>query len=778
MLHIAIRRPATSVLWGIVIWGFLLVTPGVAGQTETSDAVVNSIPISLPQERGGPPVPVLPNVISRDESGGITVRAVRVTSPIRIDGRLDERVYETLIPASDFIQLEPYPDTPATEKTDVWVLFDNENVYVTFRCWETQPERLVGNDMRRDNPIAFTGNDAIGIALDTFDDRRNGVIFTVNPVGGRNDLQFTNEGQVNLDWNPVWDTATELFEGGWAVEIAIPFKSLRYRPERSQVWGFNAARNNRAKSEWSYLSPLPASRTGPRGLTSASVAATLVGIEAPPASLNLEIKPYTTGDLTTDVTSTPGRFNDISADAGIDVKYGVTQNLTADFTYNTDFAQVEVDEAQINLTRFSLFFPEKREFFLENRGTFGFGLGGDAGRFGDGGDTPLLFYSRRIGLSGSQKVPIQAGGRLSGRVGRFNLGLLNIQTADDSISGSPGTNFSVVRVRRDILRRSSIGAMFTGRSTSLAHTGSNEAYGVDATLAFFDNLSIDGFWARTRTDGFTGDETSYRAKLDYDADRYGIQLEHLLVGDAFNPEVGFVRRDDMRRSFAEFRFSPRPSSFESVRKFSWLGSMAYIENIAGRVEGREFQGEFAVEFQNSDRFSVGYDATYEFLPRPFRIARGVTLPVGGYDFGTARVGWAFGQQRPVFGNLSFEHGSFYNGRKTAVGFSRGRVELTRQLSVQPSLSLNWLDLDEGKFQATVIGSRVIYTVTPLMFVGALVQYNSASDTVGLNVRLRWEYVPGSELFVVYNEQRDTLSPRFPGLENRAFVIKINRLFRF
>ena len=777
MLHMAIGRPATSVLWGIVIWGFLLVTPGVAGQTETSDAVVNSIPISLPPEYGGPPIPVLPNVISRDESGGIMVRAVRVTLPLRIDGRLDETVYETLIPASDFTQLEPYPDVPATEKTDVWVLFDNEHVYVGLRCWETQPERLVANDMRRDSPMNYTANDSIGVGFDTFGEGRSGVIFTVNPVEGRNDGQTTDERQYNGDWNPVWDTAVELFEGGWTVEIAIPFKSLRYRPGRSQVWGFNASRNNRAKSEWSYLSPVPASRTGPGGLMDTSFAATLVGIEAPPASINVDIKPYTIGDLTTDVAATPSRSNDISADAGIDVKYGVTQNLTADFTYNTDFAQVEVDEAQINLTRFSLFFPEKREFFLENQGTFAFG-GASAGPFGGGGDTPILFYSRRIGLEQARAVPIEIGGRLTGRVGRFRLGLLNIQTDDEPISGTPGTNFSVVRVKTDILRRSSIGAIFTGRSTSPAHTGSNEAYGVDATLAFFDNLAINALWARTRTDGFTGNETSYRAQLDYNADRYGVQLEHLVVGDAFNPEVGFVRRDDMRQSFAQFRFSPRPSTIESVRKFSGLGSMAYIENIAGRVEGREGKGEFAVEFQNTDRFSVGYDATYEFLPRPFRIARDITLPVGGYDFGTARVGWTFGQQRPVFGNLSFEHGSFYNGRKTAVGFSRGRVEVTRRLSVEPSLSLNWVDLNEGEFQATVIGSRLIYTVTPLMFISALVQYNSAADTVGVNVRLRWEYVPGSELFVVYNEQRDTLSPRFPGLENRAFVIKINRLFRF
>ena len=301
---------------------------------------------------------------------------------------------------------------------------------------------------------------------------------------------------------------------------------------------------------------------------------------------------------------------------------------------------------------------------------------------------------------------------------------------------------------------------------------------MDAALAFFDNLTINAYWARTRTDALDGDDTSFRAQFDYNADRYGIQLEHLAVGDAFNPEVGFVRRDDMRRSFAQVRFSPRPSTIESVRRFSWVGSLDYIENVAGQVEERKLTGEFATEFQNSDRFSVGYDATYEFLSRPFTIARDVTLPVGAYDFGTARVGWTFGQQRSVFGNLAVEHGTFYNGHKTALSFGRGRVEVTPRLSVAPSVSLNWVMLDEGEFTATVVGSRFVYTMTPLMFVSALLQYNSSTNSVASNVRLRWEYAPGSELFVVYNEQRDTMARSFPELTNRALIVKINRLFRF
>jgi len=732
--------------------------------------------MDLPVGFDGPPPPIPPAVIARDATTGrVTIRAVRLTAPLRVDGTLDEDVYTSVPSMSDFIQQDPQEGAPATEKTEVWLFYDQDQIYVSFRCWESHPERLVATEMRRDNTTVFTGNDNIGFVFDTFYDRRNSAFFTINPIGGRSDGQVTNDRQYNPDWNPIWDVQVGRFEHGWTIEVAIPFKSLRYRPGQAQIWGFNVRRINRWKNEISNLTPLPAAR-GIAAIMQTSLSATVVGLEAPAGSKNLEVKPYAVANLTSDLTAVPRITNDLGGDVGLDVKYGLTQNLTADFTYNTDFAQVEADEQQINLTRYNLFFPEKREFFLENQGTFSFG--GAATGAGSADNTPILFYSRRIGLDQGRVVPIIAGGRLTGRLSRFTLGMLNIQSGTEPVSRAPATNFSVLRLRRDLLRRSNIGVLFTRRFADQRGVGTSDAYGVDGTFAFFENLTINTYWARTHTDELTGVDTSYRGQLDYAGDRYGVQLERLVVGDHFNPAVGFVRRDDMRRSFGLFRFSPRPRAIESVRKFSWTGSLDYIENSHGRLETREQDGEFAIEFQNSDRFSVAYAGTYEFLPRPFPIAPGVTLPVGGYDYASVKTGFNFGQQRAVSGNLLVEYGTFYSGHKTAVSFSRGRVKLTPQLSVEPTYSVNWVDLVEGSFTTHLLGSRVTYTVTPLMFVSALLQYNSTANVVSANVRLRWEYQPGSELFVVFNEQRDTTSPRLPSLTNRAIILKINRVFRF
>ncbi len=765
----------------LVSVGLLVAAPAQAGQAPppvgglASPAAPARSP-DLPFAFDGPPPPVPPEVVARDAAGRATIRAVRLTAPLRLDGRLDEAFYTTVRPISDFIQTEPQEGAAATEKTELWLAFDRDNVYVSFRCWESHPERLVANEMRRDNGTIWGGNDNVSFGFDTFYDRRNSFQFTVNPIGGRQDGQVTNERQWNGDWNAIWEVKVGRFEGGWTGEVAIPFKSLRYRPGQAQIWGFNAFRTNRWKNEISFITRIP-NALGQRGLLQASLGATVVGLEAPSGSRNVEIKPYAISDLKSDRVATPKISNDASGDFGVDAKYGVTQNLTTDLTYNTDFAQVEADEQQVNLTRFGLFFPEKREFFLENQGIFSFG-GVGGGFMGGGGDTPILFYSRRIGLNEGRAVPIQAGGRLTGRLGRFSVGALNIRTDDEPVPGARATNFSVIRVKRDLLRRSSVGLLLTGRSIGQSGAGTNTVYGVDGTFAFFDNLAVNTYWARTRTDRLSGDDTSYRAQLDYAGDRYGAQVERLVVGDDFNPEIGFVRRDDMRRTFAQLRFSPRPRSIKAVRRFSWIGSMLYIENGARRLETRDGNGEFAIEFQNSDRFSVNYGTNYEFLPRPFRIAPGVTVPVGGYDFDSVRVGFTLGSQRKQSGNFSVEYGTFYSGHKTAIAVSRGRVNVTPQLSLEPTYSLNKVDLEEGSFTTHLLGSRVTYTMTPLMFASALVQYNSGSHLVTANVRLRWEYRPGSELFVVFNEERDTLAPRFPALANRALIVKVNRLFRF
>ncbi len=743
---------------------------------QTSD---NGAPLAY----NGPPPPVAPAIVARDPEGRITIRAVRLTSGLNIDGQIDEAAYDGLEPISDFIQMEPAGGQPASEKTDIWLFYDQSNVYVTIRAWESQPGRMIANEMRRDSNNIRQG-DCVGFSLDTFYDRRNAFQFEVNPLGARTDGQSTNERQYSADWNPVWDLAVGRFPGGWTMEAAIPFKSLRYRPGRAQIWGFNARRNNKWKNEISYLNRIPPEMGMGRGDFSASLYATVLGIDAPAGSKNFEVKPYATSDLTTDLTASPRVSNEIGGDIGVDGKYGITQNLTADFTVNTDFAQVEADEQQVNLTRFSLLFPEKRDFFLENAGTYAF-AGAGGGQAGSAGDVPILFYSRRIGLNQGRQVPIAAGGRVTGRIGRFNVGALNMQTREEpdeqvplAQRGAPSTNFSVVRVKSDFLRRSSVGAIFTNRSVAQNQIGSNQTFGLDAALTFYSNLFVNAYWAKTRSAGRTGDDTSYRTQLDYIGDRYGVQVDRMVIGNDFNPEVGYVRRVDMRRSFGRFRFSPRPASMPTIRKFSWTGTVDYIEDGRGRLETRDLDGEFAIELQTSDRFFAGVADTHEHLVAPFTIAPGVRILPGGHDFAAARVGYTFGQQRPLSGSVTLEGGEFYDGQLTAVSFNRSRINLTSRFSLEPNISINWVDLPSGAFTTTLVGSRVTYTVTPLMFASALLQYNSSNDLVSANVRFRWEYHPGSELFVVFNEERDSLSPRFPTLRNRAFIVKVNRLLRF
>ena len=727
---------------------------------------------------GSPPLPVAPSVVNRDATGHVSMRAVRVTTPIKIDGQLDEAIYQSTPSMSDFVQTEPTDGLPATEKTEIWVLYDKDFLYLVARCHETHPERMIANEMRRDSNPVYTQTDNIAFMLDPSYDRRNGYVFVINSVGGRNDGQFT-DGKSSLDFNPIWKYKTGTFKGGWTVETAIPFKSIRYQAGAGQLWGLNAERFSRWKNEVSYLNRVPAGK-GQGAIIQSNLAGPLVGIEAPPVSRNLEIKPYAIANIATNRLASPPTSNDLTADVGVDAKYGLTQNLSADLTYNTDFAQVEADEAQVNLTRFSLFFPEKREFFLENQGAFTFG-GVVAPSLGNTvviGDAPLLFYSRRVGLNGANIVPIHGGGRVSGRMGKFTLGLLNIESAKDTAARAEATNFTVVRVKRDFLRRSSLGMIYSGRSTSQSGIGRNDAYGVDGVFGFFANLSINTHWAKTDSPNRTGEDTSYRGQLDYAADRYAVQVERLRVGRNFNPEIGFTRRLDIDKTYGLFRFSPRPKS-KRIRKYTYQGSATLIETASiGRTDTRSFDGSFGIDYQSGDKISVGATQTYEFIPAPFVISRGVVVPVAGYDYTNARFAYTFGQQRKYFGSVSLDAGSFYGGHKATLNINAARLGLTPRLYIEPTLSLNQVRLPQGDFLSRVVGSRVTFTVSPMMFISGLVQYNSATATFGSNVRLRWEYQPGSEMFVVYNDQLDTHVAGTPMLQNRSFVVKINKFFRF
>ncbi len=424
--------------------------------------------------------------------------------PLRIDGRLDEEVYRTIAPISDFIQQEPDEGQPATEKTEAWILFDDVNLYICARNWDSHPEREIANELRRDSGNIL-GNENLTFAIDTLHDRRNGYVFQTNALGALRDMAVTDD-QQNQAWNGIWSVKTARFENGWTVEVAIPFKTLRYRGSGPQTWGINLRRLVKWKNEFSYLSLVPAA-LGTGGISRMASAATVIGLETPAQSKNLELKPYAVASSTTDRGGASPFNNRGDANAGLDFKYGLTRSLIVDATYRTDFAQVEEDVQQINLTRFSVFFPEKRDFFIEGQGIFDFG-GVQAGN--SPGDVPLLFFSRQIGLSQGQVVPVIGGARLTGRAGAYSIGALNIQTDDKPSARALSTNFSALRLKRNLFRRSNVGVLATRRGPALGSlpgtSASSYTAGADATMLFFSSINITSYYALTSNPGPGGAE--------------------------------------------------------------------------------------------------------------------------------------------------------------------------------------------------------------------------------------------------------------------------------
>lgn len=737
----------------------------------------------------GPAPADQPNVMTRDEKTlKSTIRAIKLRAPLKFDGRLDDEVYSQYAGFGGMLQVAPLYNQPSTEKTEIWVSYDADYIYISAKLYDTAPpEKWIANELRRDTN-QMRQNDHFGVGFDTFYDRRSGFMFYANPLGGMADYSVIDEGSPNTDWNPVWDVKTGRFDGGWTLEMQFPFKSLRYTSGDGQVWGIQFRRSIRHKNEWTYWTPVPRTMSGPQALNRVSSYGTVVGLDLPPASRNLEIKPYALGKMSTDRLTNPPTSNDPDGDIGGDVKYGLTANLTADLTVNTDFAQVEIDEQQVNLTRFNLFLPEKREFFLEGRGLFDFGRGGAGGGGNPGGgggssDTPYMFYTRRIGLNRGRVVPIDVGGRLTGKVGAFGVGIMNIQAGDEDVSASPGTNFTVVRVKRDILRRSSIGAMFTNRNRLSSNLpGDNQAYGIDAALGFYQNVAVGGYYARTETTNISGDNESYLGKFEWSPDRYGFSAEHLKVGRSFNPEVGFLRRTDFERSYVSARFSPRPRGSKLVRKYTSVVGYEYYENGAGDVESRQATGSFNIEFNSSDTLNVEANANYDRLVAPFSPAPGRPIPVGEYNYNDVSFRYNMGQQRRLSGNVAVQLGQYYNGTIRSLTFSQGRFAILKQFSIEPRLTLSHIDIPSGAFTSKQIGARTDYGFSPRMFASALLQWSSVDHTFSSNVRFRWEYQPGSEFFVVWTDEQDTnpLDPRRGSiaLRNRAFVVKMTKLFRF
>jgi hypothetical protein len=703
-----------------------------------------------------------------------TMTARRIMEPLRVDARFDEEVYQLIEGTRGFVQQDPREGEPASEETEVWVLFDDRNLYVAAKCFDREPGELVSTELRRDSSNVFQ-NDSVTVVLDTFRDLRNGFKFQTNALGAIQESAVVDS--VNVDsWNTVWEVRSGTFEWGWGFEMVIPFKSLRYPGAGPQTWGINFRRVIKRKNELAYWAPLPRS-FGTNAIYQMGSAGTLAGIETPQQSMNLELKPYAVSSLTTDRAAASPYSNDLDGDIGFDFKYGLTRGLILDATVNTDFAQVEEDQQQVNLTRFSLFFPEKRDFFLEGLGLFAFG-GVSLGQNANPGEVPVMFFSRQIGLSRGQAVPVVAGARVTGRAGQYQLGAVNIQTDDKPEAGAVATNFSALRIKRDVLRRSNIGMIATYRSETIAGNGENLLAGADANFFLFQNVTANLYYTRTDTPGRTGGEDSYRGRFEYAGDRYGLTAEHLMVGSDFNAEVGFVRRTDFRRSLGQVRFSPRPGNAQRVRRYNFQGSFDYVTNAdVSELQDRELRGSLTVEYQSGDSWLFEYTRNYELLPSRFTINPGTVVPAGGYHYQNVRTQYSLSQRRKFSGRLSAAHGTLYEGEKTEAGYG-GRIAFIPQFAVEPSVSLNWVRLPFGDFEAPVISSRIIYTPNATMALSSFIQYNGSSKTLSSSVRLRWEYRGGSELFLVYSDGRSTLADGYPDLMNRTLAFKVTRLLRF
>lgn len=686
------------------------------------------------------------------------VSAAHIESGIVVDGILDEPEWQLVEPATDFIQKEPRQGESATEPTEVRLLYNDNTLYLGVFCFDSAgAEGIVLTDITRDYSDSI--NDHFAVVLDTFDDDRNGFLFGTNPGAAKRDAQFGAQGSPNFDWDGIWHVKTRITELGWQAEIAIPFKTLRFRAEELQTWGINFVRRTRRKNEDSHWSPVP------RGYRVSRVqfAGTLEGISGMRQGRNLNIKPY----LSAPVTRREGDDVDFLPEAGLDVKYGITPGLTLDLTLNTDFAQVEADEQQINLTRFSLFFPEKREFFLENAAIFQFGK--VRMRFEPSGDI-IPFFSRRIGISKKgELIPILGGARLSGRMGRYTLGVLSMQA--DEFETTPSTNFSVVRLRRDILSRSEVGGIFINKHDTNGRF--NRTFGADLNLRFFTYLEMNSSVLKTDTPGMQNQDWAGNFTATWTDPKIEVEGKYLSIDDNFNPEVGFAPRVGIRKSGGKFAVKPRPESISWIREFKPLVSLEYITDQENTLETRTLNTTFSILFENTSNLAFTRNARFERLDEPFFIQPGQPIPVGDYNFDEYSASFASDQSRVFSGNAEITTGNFFDGDKDS--YSLGFI-------LQPGYrffsDVSWryddVRLPSGDFTTNLVSTRLRYSFSTTMFLNALIQYNSTLREFSSNIRLNFIYKPLSDFFLVYNERRSSTGE----VRERALIAKLTYLFGF
>jgi len=703
------------------------------------------------------------------------VTAVRLTGRLRIDGRLDEPDWALATPLTGLRQRAPLEGEPATEPTEVRVLFDAQNLYVGILARDAEPSEVVAHILQRDKVLergddgrhAFAGDDAVAILIDPFRDRRNAYVFATNANGAELDALITDEsGTFDVDWRAVWTVRAQRGPEGWSAEMAIPFRSLRY-PFRTgaEGWGFNVWRVVRRKNEetlWTAWSRADG------GFHRVSQAGRLDGLtDLPRSRASVEVKPYglvglVQGPRIGDSLDTAG-----DVDVGLDAKWEVRPGLAADGTIHPDFAQVEADDERVNLTRFELFFPEKRELFLESAGVFDFGWRGFD-------ETPpfLMFFSRRIGIArdDASPIPIRGGVRLSGRAGRQTVGLLDMVTGPGA--GKPSANYGVVRVKRDLRQNDYVGAMIVDRRDA---AGANTAGGIDASFSPRAGLDVQAFAAHTWTRGPGGDGTAWRVSADYARERFGVLVQHLMVGPDANLEAGFVTRTDIRRTDAVGRFTWRPAS-AGIRRIDVFMQGQHVVRTSGEKQDVGGGPIVSLEMNSGDRVDAYFWQGSTRLDAAFTLAGQVRVPAGDYRVRTWSLSAHTTSARPVTLAGEAQVMDIYGGRLSTLSAST-RVAPGSHLALRMGFDHHRVELPGGSFTADVASVRALYAFSSRLVATGLLQRNSLDGKIVTNLRLNFIHHAGSDLFVVFNEERrDAVPRRLVG--SRGLSIKLTYLTRF
>ena len=676
--------------------------------------------------------------------------AHRTSEEINVDGVLDEPVWQSVEPIRQLYQIQPDQGEPATEQSEVRILYDDKKLYFGFVFYD-EMDKIVANDMRRDSP-GLRSNDYGFLLLDTYNDRRNAVFFRFTPVGGMEDTAVSNSGgSLNTSWDIVWECRCRINKDNWTVEIAIPFSQLRFEQSDVMNWGLNFGREIARKQEIDAWNEAPKTYGGLAKYRTAYFG-TLEGLEGITPSRHLELLPYVLPGASYE---SPTEETDGVFETGLDLKYGVTPNLTADLTVNTDFAQVEADQEQVNLTRFSLFFPEQRPFFLEGASIFDVGIPRPSFRR----PPPLLlFYSRRIGLAKGHAIPVLGGGKMTGKIGPYGIGILNVLTnefKDEEFDfgeppiDEPRTNYSVVRVNRDILKGSTVGGIFINKQDIDAY---NRTAGLDFSYRPTREINIQGLWSRTFEADIAGNSNAFFIGGDWRTNLFRLDGSYTDIGEDFNPEVGYIQRRDVRRFRGGGSYTPWPDKF-GIREIQIGPEIDLVLTQENELETQEITFDTQFEFKTGDDIGFQVKNTTENLDRNFRI-QGVRIPFDDYTFTAFQVSARTSSSRMIAAQLQVEFGEFYSG--TRRGFLIDAIARpTARLSIEPFIEFNRITLPDEKFDANAFGGRVGYSFSTTLFAKLFSQWSTDRDILSANFLINYIYRPGSDFYLVFDQSYDT-----------------------